>query len=132
MRTLKTVGNFCLVLMLLVATSGITLSKHYCMGRLKAVAVFESVQKCEGASHEDEPMPCCKDVTEELKLEEITTISFEFDATPSLLELATIPTFDDLAFQIRENVLWFPSATLQANPPPPDADYRVSFQVFRI
>ncbi len=132
MRTLKTAGNFLLTLTLLVATSGITLSKHYCMGRLKAVAVFETVEKkCPGA-HGEEPMPCCEDVTEEFKLEEITTIAFEFDATPSMLELATIPTFDDLRFELRKSNPWFPSTRLDTNPPPPDADYQASFQVFRI
>ncbi len=58
------------------------------MGRLKSVAVHAHAQHC--FSGEEEQMPCCKDVSEVLKVEEITTVAFDFDANPDLFELTII------------------------------------------
>lgn len=78
-----------LAVLLLIATTGVTLNKHYCMGRLQSVAIFQSAQNCmddEGA----EPMPCCQDVSEELKLDEVAKASFEFKGAPDLVPMAIV------------------------------------------
>lgn len=85
----RKIANLSLAVLLLVATTGITLNKHYCMGRLKAVAIFEETKAC-GENESEEPMPCCKDVSEHMKVEEITEASFDFKSAPDLFQIAII------------------------------------------
>lgn len=47
---------------------GVTMHKHYCMGRVKDVAYFEKSKHCAemiGMEQEDCPMSCCKDTEQE-------------------------------------------------------------------
>lgn len=72
-----------MALLLVASTIGITMHKHYCMGRLQEVSYFENGKHCmEMADMEDVdecPMKCCKDTSEEYKVDEMSTTSFEFD-----------------------------------------------------
>ena len=59
------------------------------MGRLKSVAIFQSANTC----IENElanPMPCCQDISEELKIDNLTKASFDFKSSPGLYQLAVI------------------------------------------
>lgn len=98
------------------------------MGHLKSVAVNESAHSCVEKGFTD-PMPCCEDVSEELRLEEITQVNFDFDAQTNLYELAVISfvldapsiskTLDRTTFQ-------------DYSPPLPDDDLQVAHQLFLI
>ena len=88
MSLFRKIANIFLAVLLLVATTGVTLNKHYCMGRLKSVAVFVSANPCDNGM--EDPMPCCKDTSEELKVDELTKASFDFKSTTDLYLLATI------------------------------------------
>lgn len=128
MRIAKNILNSLLAIVLLIATTGVTLNKHYCMGRLKSVAVNEHAQHCfEG---EAEQMPCCKDVSEVLKVEEITTVAFDFDANPDLYELALIDhiLLKDISFTLEQDE----PELLHYDPPIPDRDIPVLIQSFLI
>ncbi len=98
------------------------------MGQLKSVAVNVHAEHCfEG---EEEQMPCCKDTIQELKVEEITTVTFDFDASPNLLELAIINhiLLKDISFileQEKPELLFY-------DPPLPDRDIPVLIQSFLI
>ncbi len=99
------------------------------MGRLKSVAVFEHAQNCTGSNDKD-PMPCCEDTSQELKVEEITTVGFDFDATPDLFELAIVNHFllKDISLILEQT-----KPTLQFyDPPLPDRDIPVLIQSFLI
>lgn len=98
------------------------------MGSLKSIAVNVHAQHCfEG---EEEQMPCCKDISQELKVEEVTTVGFDFDASPELYELAIINyvlsnAIDlGLAFEKQPSHLY--------SPPLPDRDITVLIQSFLI
>lgn len=99
------------------------------MGRLKSMAIFEHAQNCTGSDTED-PMPCCKDVSEELKVEEITTVAFDFDAQTVLFQLATIDLslLENIEFTTKENKHYFK----HYSPPLPDRDIPVLVQSFLI
>ena len=128
MRALKNIANTLLAIILLIATTGVTLNKHYCMGRLMSIAVNEHATHC--FDGEEEQMPCCKDVSEELKIEEITTTGFDFDATPDLFQLAIVsyvlledPILDDDPDKPHFQ---------HYSPPLPDKDITVLVQSFLI
>ncbi len=98
------------------------------MGDLKSIAVNEHPKHCfEG---EKEQVPCCSDVSEQLKIEEITTINFDFDANPDLYELAIVNHFllRDIEFTIEQEKPTFQNY----NPPLPNRDIPVLVQSFLI
>ncbi|MEQ8471270.1 MAG: hypothetical protein RIC35_08790 [Marinoscillum sp.] len=73
-----------MAILLIAATVGITMHKHYCMGRLQEVSYFENGKHCmemAGLDNENQecPMKCCKDTKEEYKVDEMNASSFEFD-----------------------------------------------------
>ena len=128
MNLFKKIANIFLAGLLLLATSGVTLSKHYCMGRLKSIAVFEQAKACFD-QEEKESMPCCEDVSEELRVENLTKTSVDFDCSTQLVAtLITLPTFDHLF------VSYIQEEFTQNNysPPLPSRDIPVLMQSFLI
>lgn len=99
------------------------------MGRLKSIAVFESANLCVERGFET-TMPCCEDVSEELKVEEVTQASFDFKAAPDLHQLALITYFllDHELLSLEKE-----KPELQNySPPPTDRDIPVLVQSFLI
>ena len=97
------------------------------MGRLKSVAINVQANNCNPDG--EEKMPCCDDVSELLKIEEATNLSFDFDGIPDLIELATItfgfefePSHSDVNLVLYAN----------HDPPLPDKPKRVLYQSFLI
>lgn len=127
-RIFKNIANTFLAIILLIATTGVTLNKHYCMGRLKSIAVNEHAEHCYDG--EEEQMPCCKDISEELKIEEVTTVAFDFDATPDLYQLAIVNyvLLEDVAVGFEYAKPHFQ----HYSPPLPDQDIPVLIQSFLI
>lgn len=85
------IANVVLAGVLLLSTIGITLNKHYCMGRLKSVAVYAHADSCTGSDEKD-PMPCCQDVLQVLQVDDMAKAAFEFhlDAT---VEFLAVPLY---------------------------------------
>jgi hypothetical protein len=108
---------------------GFTVNKHYCMGRLMDIAINHDADTCTDMDFED-PMPCCDDHSEELKIEEITKVSFNFDSQPQLYTIAIVTLFiaDLEPFEANQDT---PSHQ-HYSPPPPDIDYQTDHQVFLI
>ncbi|MEM8895525.1 MAG: hypothetical protein AAGC88_13170 [Bacteroidota bacterium] len=71
------IGLLFLTALLLFATVGVTISKHYCVGRLMSIEINDHTHGCEGEG--EEKMPCCEDTTEELRLEQIQKTTFDLD-----------------------------------------------------
>lgn len=90
MKFLAKILNIFLALLLLLSTSGVTLHKHYCMGRLKNIAVFQEAESCIAKMGMERAMDCCEDVKEELKVTDLNKVSFGFSLTPQLHLLAVI------------------------------------------
>ena len=59
------------------------------MGRLKSVAINAHAANCANGDQKEQ-MPCCKDVSQELKINDITQVSFDFDSRPDLFQIAAI------------------------------------------
>ncbi len=99
------------------------------MGRLKSVSVFQEAHTCMGTDFKD-PVPCCEDVSDELKITELTKVSFEFDSTPELHQLAVITwiLLDQKANSHQKDKPQFSNYL----PPPPDRDIPVQIQSFLI
>ena len=126
---LKKAIHITLILAILISTTGFTLHKHYCMGRVMSLAVNHEAASCTDLGTED-PMPCCDDVSQVLKVHEITQVSFDFDSTPQLYQLALIEWFSvDFSLEITEEEA--PQSHYYL-PPPPSHDLLVEYQVFLI
>ena len=98
------------------------------MGRLKSVAVNTAAPHC--SPNEEDQMPCCKDISQRLELEEITLTSFDFDAAPILYPFAIVNCFllaDDK--KRSEGEEWYVQCY---TPPLPDRDIRVLIRSFLI
>ena len=120
--------NLFLAITLLLATSGILLSKHYCLGRLKSVTVFEHAKGC-ADNPEGEQMPCCEDVETLLKVEEVTQVSFDFDGQPTLFLVSTIEWLPKDSTPHVNRTQFRLTAT---SPPTPDIDFQSAYSVYLI
>ena len=128
MQLVKNTITIFLAMLLLVATTGVTLSKHYCMGRLKSIAVFEQAGTCyEG---ETTQMPCCEDVIQELKVKELAKTTFDFKFTPDL-HTCTLATCLVLLHQATPSDV-AGTVYVHYTPPLPDRDIPVLVQSFLI
>ena len=128
MNWIKSIGNVLLATTLLIATTGVTLSKHYCLGRLKSVSVFEQAKGCPG-SERDAPLPCCDYVDTELKVEDLTFSSFEFDGETDYYFLAVFSWI--VTDENRKGHRGDPEFQIY-DPPPNEIDIQTQFQVFLI
>jgi len=100
------------------------------MGRLKSVAINETASPCTDEGGQPIQMPCCEDVRQELKVEDVTQASFDFDVHPDLFELAIIHhiLLQDIGItpaQERPSLLYY-------DPPLPDRDIPILTQSFLI
>ncbi len=90
MKLLKNILHYALTLMLLIATTGVTLNKHYCMGRLKSVAVFHKAESCKTKFGWECPKHCCDDQQEEYKVEDLSKVNHNYDFSPELQLISVI------------------------------------------
>lgn len=79
----KTIAHTVLALFLMVATTGITISKHYCGTNLESVSILTSPESCC-----DIPVGCChnEDVKIEIK-DDYSVASFNYNFSMFALEL---------------------------------------------
>jgi len=121
------ISNFLLAVVLLVATTGFTVHKHYCMGQLKDIAVNHAANPCM-ADGEPIQMPCCEDTSELLLLDEVTPTSFDFYIQPHYFEIASIYylVFDLSTVETKVESIHFN----QVQPLPPHYDLQSKYQVF--
>lgn len=128
MQIAKNIANSLLVIALLTATVGVTLNKHYCMGLLKSMAVNEHAAHCYDGEAED--IPCCKEISQELRLDEMVQHSFEFNATPTLFEFPLVNFI--LLKDLNVGLIHEKPNFREYSPPLPDQDIPVLFQSFLI
>lgn len=72
-----------LALLLMVSTVGITLNKHYCMGRLAEVSILHKADNCAEKMGLEKgtpcPMDCCHDTEEHFEVDNYQHVSFQFE-----------------------------------------------------
>jgi len=80
----KKLVNIFISLLLLTATFGVSVSKHYCMGRLQDQWIGQNHQEvCEGMESIPGMEGCCSNETETFKIDEDFSISsFDFNVNP--------------------------------------------------
>lgn len=101
--------NISLVLILLTATIGVSVSKHYCGGMLMEVAINSHADVCDSSGM---PMDCCANDTQIFVLDEDFQLgqqSFEFYA-PSivLFEVNEVIDADLIAFELQSRDIFGP------------------------
>ena len=83
-----------LALLLMVSTMGITLNKHYCMGRLAEVSILHKAENCAEKMGFEKgtpcPMDCCHDTEEHFEVDNYQFVSFQFDLDQKLSFLLPI------------------------------------------
>lgn len=94
------------------------------MGRLKSVSYFSQAKSC---CDTEQQMPCCEDVEELLKIDDLSQSIFDFTIDPSLFELYEIRFSEGLPDQSEQQHF-----CLSNYPNPPPKDRVVFFQIFRI
>jgi len=131
MKIFRAIANVFFAALILLSTTGVTLHKHYCMGSVKDVTVFENFRSCMAAMgfEEDEACPtgCCKDVSQELKVDNLAKTVFNFDSTP---DWSLIPLVFYELFEVSHSDLNSLSAYLNYKPPLIDRDIQVMVQSF--
>lgn len=96
MQLFKKIANVFLAVLLMVATTGVTLNKHYCLGQLKSISIFHEAKSCMTEMDMEEescPLDCCDNTSEQYKLEEFKQVSFEDSFAPDLKLIAVISYF---------------------------------------
>lgn len=88
--------NIIISLLLLTATFGVTVSKHYCMGHLKQQWIGHSDKEvCSGMEGMAGMEGCCSNESETFVVEQdFSLISFDFNVNPELHLLNTIFELD--------------------------------------
>jgi len=128
MRFAKSILSSLLIGSLIVATMGVTFSKHYCMGRLKDVSIFSQTSSCQPVGEENCAPDCCKDIKEKWQLidleHQLSSITL---TTPNLLSVLTF----SIPANITQNLLRKSLQFCDSSPPPSTPIY-ISHQVFRI
>ena len=72
---MKKLIHFGLALLLVVATTGVSISKHYCGDVLRNVSLYAEVDPCGDGM--EMPVDCCKDITNHFSVED----DFQFQQT---------------------------------------------------
>lgn len=98
------------------------------MGLLKSVAVNEHAAHCYDGEAED--IPCCNETSQELRIDELLTKSFDFDASPGVYELDFVSLILTKDFDVSSK---FEKPHFRYySPPLPDQDIPVLIQSFLI
>jgi len=91
---MKKVVNFLLVLFLVAGSTGISVSKHYCMGLLRDVAVNQHAKGCDLES--SMPIDCCEDEIERFGVEDELQLTLNFKNTDASLFLVRIIDYSEI------------------------------------
>lgn len=126
MHLFKKIANIALALLILASTAGITVHKHYCMGKVRNVALMHKADNCLGESDMDMPFDCCKDTVEEFKVDDLAKVDFNFDISPDLY-LVTALAYYLLDLNL-ENRLSNQTAFLNYKPPLIEQDIYIRVQ----
>ncbi|MBS2212662.1 hypothetical protein KEM09_14685 [Carboxylicivirga mesophila] len=125
---LKKVSHIVMVLLLLVATTGLTVSKHFCQGSLVDVNIFGGTKTC---CDDNETSECCDNEFSHFELDE----NFVIAANDIELQEVTLELLFPFIHSIVINeVERLDIKLVSFNPPPPQEvlDFLSDIQVYRL
>lgn len=128
MFLVRNIASILLLGVFLLSSTGIVQSKHYCMGRLMSVAYFGQADNCAGDPDMEDPMPCCKDVKEIIKVEDVSVSHFNFDFHPVAFLIFQL-SCDLIERQLEVSQ---PKASIHTSWPPPKIPLTILFENLRI
>ncbi|MCT4644978.1 MAG: hypothetical protein N4A74_08335 [Carboxylicivirga sp.] len=125
---LKKISHILMVIVLLITTTGMTVSKHYCSESLVNVNIFSEAKSCcEGGCSTD----CCHNESERYELNEefvLAISNIEFQEVIIELILPFIQSFVINEVEIQN----FELSNFNAPPPPGVLDLLSDIQVYRL
>ena len=91
------------------------------------MAIMLEADKC-GDGAED-PMPCCEDTSEQLKVDDVVKVSFDFKSNFTPIQISFTQHFGE--------PILLPSSKVEEeyqfyDPPLPDPDLQIRYQIFLI
>ena len=121
----RQLAHILLAILLLIATTGVAISKYYCMNRLLSMSIGENEKSC---CNMVEAMGCCHNETEQLQVED----DFSLTDLMNLPEIEspliyTIDTFDIFIESIEDSQTCF---YIDTSPPPIESDIYLKVQSF--
>lgn len=121
----RQLAHISLVFLLLTATTGVAISKHYCMNRLLSMSIGESKKSC---CNEAEAMGCCHNETEQVQVED----DFSLTVVTSLpeVELPVLYTICALELITQSIEITEPNFYTDTSPPPIEPDIYLKVQSF--
>ncbi len=118
-------AHISLVVLLLTATTGVAISRHYCMSRLLSMSIGETTKSC---CNEAEAMGCCHNETEQVQVED----DFNPSDVTSLqqIELPLLYTVCALELFTEPLEISQPNFYTDTSPPPVEPDIYLKVQSF--
>jgi hypothetical protein len=114
-----------------MGTTGFTLHKHYCLGKLKHITVFDEAKTCMsemGDENESCPMDCCDTTSEQLQVEDLQKVHYQFDFTPQFKLISLVEYL--LTDQLDNHDSQADFSAYQHSPPLIEHDIYISVQSF--
>lgn len=108
---IKVASHIILSLLLLVSTTGLTISKHYCGGELVSTSVYTEADSCCDSGD------CCKNETEIIQLDVDYSVSSTVVVPESVQTELMIFSLAVVKLNIEENTL--PHVVVLSDSPPP-------------
>lgn len=127
---LRTLAHIFLAALILFSSTGITMHKHYCLGELKSVSLYQKADTCnpDTDTAENCPFHCCDDEVEQYKSDDFGKASFEFK-TASVSTLIAILSYFHIDFD-QDRFLRAYHTYTDYSPPLIDQDIPVMVQSF--
>ena len=102
--------NISVMILLLTATIGISVTKHYCGDTLKSIAINMTPDHC--CEEDQEPMGCCHNESEDYALDDELKVQYEEHKLSQLVPIDLIIILKDHNFHnyyISERKLYVPT-----------------------
>jgi hypothetical protein len=135
MKTFKAISGLLLALLVLVSSTSFTVGMHFCMGKVKSIALFTKAEVCEKERsqppcHRHASKPCCEDETVVHRSDDFkTSISESYFTAPVPAEI------QQHMLLIAEIIPTAPASTFpyfNYDPPLRSCDITVEHRVFLI
>ena len=117
--------------MLLIATTGMTMHKHYCLGQLKSIEINHKSDHCcsDLMAGKDIADSCCDEEEIDLKVNELNQSIFSFEAQTAFFVVSWFALPDYSSSLFSEETAY---AYLEESPPLLNKDIPVLIQSFLI
>jgi len=133
MQLLKNIVHISLAVLLLVATMGMSINKHYCMGQLKSVAIYMDAPNCFDLAGEKgkSSMGCCETTSDFFQVDDDRqSVSYQFDIEADYTLLYAYGEYESGKMALLSSRV--PQKNQYYKPPIPEQDVLIKVQSFLI